>query len=231
MGQGEGGDTALDYSGYKNHATLQASSAFVPEGVSVGASNSNDYVNIPHSALHNPSRLSVLIRFRILSGAADDDGLISKTNVDSHNQGWGMYYDSPTDEIRFFTDAKASNFAAVSFDAATDFDWHTIIGTYDGSTLTLYKDGVIGPTTGTDAGYVSTTEPLRIGRLPGSGTNWFTMPYVVSDVLLYNRVLLASETRFLSTVPHAPWIKMEPAAGVSSPSGGGKSWLNYYHHS
>ena len=70
--------------------------------------------------------------------------------------------------------------------------WHHIAGTYDGTTMRVYLDGVEDDTTAKTGSINSTTAPVRIGV--GSGaTSEQPADGAVEDARFYDRALTASE--------------------------------------
>src|SRR3989338_2825896 len=70
--------------------------------------------------------------------------------------------------------------------------WHYIVGTANGSTLTLYKDGVLIGTNNV-AHNISSTTTLRVGRRADDDFGIFTMSGSIDEVKILNRTLSAAE--------------------------------------
>ena len=70
--------------------------------------------------------------------------------------------------------------------------WHHLVGTYDGTTMRVYLDGVEDDTTAKTGNISSTTAPVRIGM--GSGTPpEEPTDGAIDDVRIYDRVLSPDE--------------------------------------
>ncbi len=78
--------------------------------------------------------------------------------------------------------------------------WHLVTATYDGTTGTLYVDGVV-VATDTFTAPSATNLPLYVGRYYGGGAGWNGG---VDDVRLYNRALAATEVSTLYSSATAP---------------------------
>jgi hypothetical protein len=90
-----------------------------------------------------------------------------------------------------------------------DDQWHAVAGTYDGSSLRLYVDGVqVGggtPTTATIK-YDVNFQNLNIGNYPASGPadcNFdYTFPGLIDETRVYTRALNATEIAYLQRADH-----------------------------
>jgi Concanavalin A-like lectin/glucanases superfamily len=105
---------------------------------------------------------------------------------------YALYYRDDTDQMALSV-AGLSGSPVLATASIEDAQWHHAVGTYDGSNLRLYLDGVlIGsplPATGsiTDNG-----EPLQIGyEADGFGASPFNGD--IDEVRIYNRALSATE--------------------------------------
>jgi len=73
-------------------------------------------------------------------------------------------------------------------------NWFLIVGTYDGSNVRIYYNGVIGATVGTLTGNISFSgDSIKIGKQ--SGGSFFNGS--IDDVRIYNRALTASDVAAL----------------------------------
>lgn len=74
--------------------------------------------------------------------------------------------------------------------------WYFVAGTYDGSKMLNYVNGVPDRTNAATTGNVMATDgPIKIGRRNAGNT----FPGIVSDVRIYNRALSSNEVKYLST--------------------------------
>ncbi|MFM2134825.1 MAG: hypothetical protein RL021_225, partial [Bacteroidota bacterium] len=83
--------------------------------------------------------------------------------------------------------------------------WQHYALTYNGSELTLYKNGVFVATTIANGSISTTTEPLYIGSMPYSSFDYY-LNGELDEVTLWNRALTNSEIRCLSRFGTAPTI-------------------------
>ena len=103
--------------------------------------------------------------------------------------------------------------------------WSYVSGSYDGSALRLYVDGVLKATRNTTGNVVSTSGPLRIG---GNGIwgEWFNG--ALDEVRVYNRALSATEIAADRDTPLQPDIQSPSApTGLSAVGGIGSVALSW----
>lgn len=102
----------------------------------------------------------------------------------------------------------------------TSNEWHHIAMTYDGTTLTAYKDGA---SVGTDTGDLThTTDRLLIGTRDSLYSQYFDG--IIDEVQIYNRALSAEEIRNLMSNYHLPvdmgalvaWWRFEEGTGLTA---------------
>lgn len=83
--------------------------------------------------------------------------------------------------------------------AIWDGRWHSVIGTYDGSTVRLYVDGQqVGagtPDTAAISYGLATSNDLVIGEYPGTCPGPMGFPGAIDAVKVFDRALGASEIR------------------------------------
>jgi hypothetical protein len=118
------------------------------------------------------------------------------------------------DQITFGTALGNTNVA--------DGNWHHVAGTYDGTTIKIYVDGVLqGATTYTaGVGYVP-GDPLFIGKRQGVG-NTSHFNGLIDEVEIFNRALSASDIQAIFNagsmgkckLPSCPPITINPATLV-----------------
>jgi hypothetical protein len=178
-------------------------------------------------ALAAQSRLSVAILWKDDDASpAQFNGLAGKTNLSSWTQGWGMFWDSPSKRMKFFIEGYNTNFAY--FDVATSTIWHMYVGTWDGATVKLYVDGILGTTdaySGSITNGSGNGNPIEIGRL---GTNTFNAAGQCGGFWVWNRALLPGEAMDLARDPWQMFfrnaskiVRIPSAAATAFP------WLYY----
>lgn len=91
---------------------------------------------------------------------------------------------------------RSDNAGALHGTSLTGTGWHLITGTADGTTLTLYVDGILSDQDAFAHG-ISSATTLRIGRRSNDEGGTFEMTGQLLDARIYNRVLLPAEVRGL----------------------------------
>jgi len=114
-------------------------------------------------------------------------------------------------EFAMSTSGVASEYdTGYSFSA--DGNWHFVAGTYDGSTITLYDDGVPSLTVaGASSG--DAVGASAIGAIPGGAGQFFNG--TIDEVKIYDRVLTSDEIRsaYLSGVNGSVKLYIEDVTG------------------
>jgi hypothetical protein len=77
--------------------------------------------------------------------------------------------------------------------------WHYIAGTYDGSTMKLYVDGVVAAQLNVTGSIAVTTDPLRVGSKDIAGTAGNHFVGTLDEVRIYDRALSQQEITFFQT--------------------------------
>jgi len=75
-------------------------------------------------------------------------------------------------------------------------EWHHVCGTFDGTTITLYLDGVVDGTLANDVGIGVSTDPFRIGaNITYEDRFWDGL---IDEVMIFDRALTANGVAFLA---------------------------------
>ncbi|MHC4546533.1 MAG: LamG domain-containing protein, partial [Planctomycetota bacterium] len=186
------GATAQDSSIYGNHGTLinmdpvgdwitgQIGGALHFDGT-------NDYVDCGDTAslqiTGNAISLAAWVKYETAEAA--EGGIVMKTTDDWWADGYGLYVYSGA--IKFYvydwTVAAYKSFTA-------DNQWHHVAGTYDGSNVRIWVDGVEGTPYSFTYGMNSAANSLQIGR---GASNAYNFAGALDDVRLYNAVLTEAD--------------------------------------
>lgn len=181
------GTTAFDRSGSSNNGTL--TSGPVPTIGKVGQAlrfdGLDDYVSVSTAPVLSNKPMSVSFWFK---------GDVTPTNYDGimgagWSGGWGFYFLGSN--LHYFIENYAANtaFSAVS----NPREWNHIVGTWDGTNINIYINGVSG-TADTYTGSMTATPNFTIGRL---GTDQFNFRGSIDETRVYNRALTAAEVKLL----------------------------------
>ncbi len=93
---------------------------------------------------------------------------------------------------------------ALGLTSLADDRWHHVIGTYDGSTISVYVDGVLDDSKSTSGNSVVNGTEVWIGGNSQDDNRWFTG--TMDDVRLYNRALSMEEVVALYAEESRPFI-------------------------
>jgi hypothetical protein len=170
-------------SGYFDFDYLQS------ESVSFSNSSSIQFLNT------SPYTLEAWVYPTRNPGAGNFTGIFDReSNPGSGRDGYNMYFlGSATTDTFFFTERFTSgsyNAVPVTLNQSVSVNnWHHIVGTYNGTTLTLYRNGSSVGTPATTTGNITnTSKSLTVGV---RGGNYFGGR--ISNAKIYNRALTATE--------------------------------------
>lgn len=200
------GTTAYDRSGQGNNGTLTNGPAITEGriGQALSFDGTNDYVSMSDSDAIDfgaGSDFSVALWVRAPSTQSEtvnsDNAILEKWAgtggypyaLRINNQTYGVSGDRGKLVFRRYDGTYSP--AVVSVSAANDNIWHHVVGTKNGSVLTLYVDGVTSGT-GTDTTVSSTTNnaSLYVGARGGTINRFMGS---IDDVRIYSRALSATE--------------------------------------
>lgn len=158
--------------------------------------NVDDYITTPGASALISGSSQISISFWVfpenpVSSFPDYDGFCGfRNNTDADF--YIVQIPGNTVEARF------RNSAGISFDIIDSTlqlsTWQHFVLTYDGTELTLYKDGVISSSITANGNITTTTEPFYIGRLPYQTTNYYLLGRM-DEVSLWNKTLSSNEVR------------------------------------
>jgi large repetitive protein len=196
-----GGTVASDSSGAGQTGTLASGVTWTPGGVSSATFNGTTGTITTNGPVLNTAAdfsVSAWVNITTLSGFP-----VAVSQDATHNAGFYLEYSSSLGKWAFTrtpddTNAGGSLYAA-STNAATANTWVHLVGTYQQSNgkLTLYVNGSVQNTTGTDSTPFNATGPLTIGRAKYTSNNGQYWPGQISNVQVYPRVLSAADVSTL----------------------------------
>ncbi len=134
-----------DSSGNENHGSPMASPEFTI-GSKVGSqsgffiSGEADFIDVPHASSMDSTELTVMSWAKSNAFGAYRH-ILGKTTAGSLTDGYGLGYFTNSDEINFWINQW--NAAGVVTADFPEDRWFHVVGTYDGSTIRLYVDGVL----------------------------------------------------------------------------------------
>ncbi|MFH1724602.1 MAG: LamG-like jellyroll fold domain-containing protein [Elusimicrobiota bacterium] len=184
------GSVAIDSSGYDSHGTIHG--AIWADGQVGGAMSfdgANDYVDLGTASPIRVAHPSIAVWFKSDGGANDD--MVSSAHDNGRN-GYrlGTKYNDASELTWLVGDANGFDILFTEGADINDGNWHFVVGTYDGSNIRLYLDGVLyGAELSTRI--VTHTSRLFIGGRGGSPGCYFDG--LLDEVAIFNRALTQEE--------------------------------------
>jgi hypothetical protein len=150
MNEGSG-QTVRDWSGHGNNGTLGSSAgvdaqdpSWIP-GVFFGSAlrfDGNDLVQIPDAPSLDPQQITVAAWFRGSASPGENRYIVAKGSVQCDHSSYGLYTSSNGGMAFYIADSATWHRSPEAPASVWDGKWHNAAGTYDGSTIRLFIDGV-----------------------------------------------------------------------------------------
>ncbi|MBI2085405.1 MAG: LamG domain-containing protein [Candidatus Aenigmarchaeota archaeon] len=140
----------------------------------------NDYVNVPDSAsltISGPITVSAWVNFKSFTNIIE--AIASKNAV---SNGWTLEKEAASNALSFWINS--ANRATT--DVLSLNTWYHITGTFDGSNIKIYRDGVRKATTAQGSSTASAGS-LRIGVAALDANRFFDG--VIDEVKIYNKAI------------------------------------------
>jgi hypothetical protein len=175
-------------------------------GGGVAMNGSDRYVDIADSSSLDPSTITVSAWLNSTTNTTFASAVSKWNNTTPQNGEWILGHGSVAGTYRFLVRIGGTNYDVESSTGFSTGAFHHVVGTYDGSTVRLYVDGVeVGtPATITSTMPASSTN-MRIGNRVGN-TNYYNG--TVDEVKVFSKALLDKE------------VKAEYNAGVAGHASG-----------
>jgi len=161
---------------------------------------SSNFIQIPNTTLLNPSLLTISIWIQAngyYNGLNGSNYIISK-GFDGTQGHYGIAYETSTKQFFFEIGNVAAGGYVISKSIITQGNWFHVCGTYDGSSLKIYINGMLDSNITATGNYSlgTNTEPLFLGENYSS-----TYPYWVNgkidEIGIWNRALTQAEITLL----------------------------------
>ena len=190
-----GGRTAADASGngrsgsYVNGVTLGAAGALANDADTAASfDGTNDYVQVAHHASLTPAA-AITVEAWVKSGQAtwNTYGFVA-----SKRDSYTLHPSAGTQRMDFAINV-AGSWHLVSYAPADITQWHHYLGSYDGSTLRLYVDGVERASRPVAGAINPSSSSLFIGRDDCCGGRYGQA--TLDEVAIYGRALTATQVK------------------------------------
>ena len=216
------GTHVTDGSGNGNNGVLSGGVSWVPgiSGSALSFDGSTGEVKVADNTVLEPaSTVTVSAWIKHAGSPGSFSYVVAKGANGCIAASYGLYT-GPDGGLEFYVSQSHGSVYARSADAGQhvwDGQWHLAVGTYDGSTVRLYIDGVeVGsgtPWAGSLEYLLPSSNDFYIGNYPGCADHEFLG--AIDDVMVWNRTL--GTTDIAALLPPTGTPPSQP----TSPSGGG----------
>ena len=186
------GTTWTDLSGNNNHGTLINGPTYSStNGGSIVLDGSNDYIDFGNSA--SLSAIGGTTNITVSGWAyytAYGGGGQSYSVITVKGAPWTWLLENYLDTFRFRIVAGGADVSVGDVSTHQLNVWYNVVGTYDGSNMRLYINGVLKNTVPQTGALATNSETAKIGTWQGTDYN---LTGRVSNVSIYNRVLTDAE--------------------------------------
>ena len=144
-----------------------------------------NFATTEHDETLEMQQISVSLWTKNLEEPENGHAILLKSSNNYWQDGFGMFY--ALDKVYFYVSTWSHHM--VSSDITPTL-WNHIVGTYDGETIKIYVNGVLGEEREYNNGIIQTNNEMEIGRGYGEGTN---INGLVDEVKIYNKALSQDE--------------------------------------
>lgn len=190
----------LDISGKDNHGTISGATKTAKGriGPAFDFDGTNNYVEVAANSSLDIGNVTaeVWCKSDITDFSGGSRALFNKKNTNSGT--YILFTDIATDKYVFSVrlDGSEGTGRSIVSNSVIDLIWHHVVGTYDGTILKMYIDGVLQTDTLSISGSINTdnSDILRIGRNPNNTGPWDGL---IDEVRIFNKALSAIEIKNL----------------------------------
>lgn len=146
-----------------------------------------DYITVPNDAELEPSNITVSAWVKP-TGSGNRVICSNYRSAGSQSNGWRLMLTSSGVQFQILNEPNYGT-ASLSGSSIENGNWHHVVGTFDGTSVKLYYDGVLETTTAFAYTPAYISNAFRIGSiLTNSGEAYF-FDGAIDDVRMYNRAL------------------------------------------
>ena len=196
------GTTAVDQSGNGNHGTLTNGASWTTgiTGSGVAFGGANDYVRVPSSASINTATTGITVAAWVYRTANQSNWatVATRQTGTTAQEHFFLGFDN-AGNYRWFVSTTAGYSSTSLGGPAPLQQWIHVVGTYDGTTVRFYVNGVENFSTPRTGTIVTDTTPVILGGSFNDATTTVGEPFAgrIDEFHLYNRALSAAEVQSL----------------------------------
>ncbi len=195
------GTTAYDETENDNDGTINGATWTTGKiGKALSFDGVDDYVNIPNESNFDLSGSFSLESWIKTSQIGKVGGIVTKHYSSDVRGSYCLYIES-NNKITMMLVRSPNDRDVVLADAYVNDDkWHHLVGTYDGSSMSLYIDGVLDNSISAFGVAANTNDPVKIGActsVSGGTSSSANFNGLIDDVAIYNRALTLQEVKGL----------------------------------
>jgi hypothetical protein len=206
------GSTLADVSGNGNSGTIDGGATWVAGrfGSALAFNGSSQWVDFSTSTAIKTLSGAFSVETWIKAGPQSGQALVVDEQhgfIDS--TGWALQ--TSGNSLQFVL-GTGTGFQVVSSGDIFDDQWHQVVGTFDGSSINIYVDGVLDNQTAYAGPWVSSGRDLEMGRHRGAGPGRY-FDGAIDDTAIWDSALSASDinglySRAISSPEPADWALM-----------------------
>ncbi|CAA6813516.1 MAG: Unknown protein [uncultured Sulfurovum sp.] len=160
----------VDSSGNNFHGTANATTKTIVNGKIQRAGSFNglsSIVTVPNNIELQPEKITVSAWVNPYN-LTSRNSVISKSSTESWDDGWGLATYDNSNEINFYINKWDEN----SVSATLASGWSHVVGTYDGTSINIYVNGILQSSAAYSAPINHSASDLSIGRNNDNNSSW-----------------------------------------------------------
>ena len=226
---------ANDSSGNGNHGTENGSPAYVAGKFdqAISLDGGGEYVNCGNGSSLNPAdAVTVAAWIYPTSYGSSSAEIVTKLDTQSNQRAYALRLDSSSNKLLFFVSPdgtnEAGNAVSVASDSSIPLDqWTHVAGTYDGSSIKVYVNGVADGSEHYSSDIYSSSADLCIGALFISGSPARYFSGRIDEVRIYDSALSQSGIEYLMSLAEPVGVDIYPQQTDDVVTNPGKGWVHY----